>query len=118
KELRQLTSAFAGDPLAIPATRLLAWIYAAQGENELAMKTEETILTSHASLPDGPGLRSAYLNRAHILFNRKNYREAAAAYDDFVVRYGDAPERLLALYQSGICQLRLGHSGDAVDRWE
>src|SRR5207247_4110991 len=51
-------------------------------------------------------------------FNQKRYRDAAAAYEDFLGRYAGDPRRLIALYQAGLCYLRLDRAGDAVDRWE
>ncbi|UCH82884.1 MAG: tetratricopeptide repeat protein [Candidatus Latescibacterota bacterium] len=116
--LASLIDEFPDHDVALPANRLLAWTYARQGKDELAIQTEERMLARYASERDATHLSSAYLNKAHILFNRKQYEDAAATYDDFLSRFPDHSDRLLALYQSGLCHYRLQHTGDAVDRWE
>ena len=118
KMLETLMKEFPEHDVAIPANRLLAWTYARQGNDELAIQTEERMLAKYAGDTDTERLSSAYLNKAHILFNGKEYKEAAETYDDFLRRFPDHPNRLLALYQAGLCHYRLEHTGDAVDRWE
>jgi TolA-binding protein len=103
--------------VAIPANRLLAWIYSRRGEDELAIQTEERMLERYAAVGD-EHLASALLNKAHIRFNEKNYAAAATAYDDFVRRFPEGENNLLALYQAALSHQRLGHDGDAIDRWE
>jgi TolA-binding protein len=116
--LASLIDEFPDHDVAVSANRLLAWTYARQGKDDLAIQTEERMLARYASERDAVHLSSAYLNKAHILFNRKQYEDAAGTYDDFLARFPDHPERLLALYQSGLSHYRLQHTGDAVDRWE
>jgi TolA-binding protein len=116
--LEKLTEEFPEHRIGISANRLLAWTYAQQGRDDLAIETEEAMLARYASYGDKENLSSAYLNKAHILFNRKNYQEAAATYDEFVLRFPDHPQALLSLYQAGLCYLRLKLAGEAVDRWE
>jgi TolA-binding protein len=116
--LEELIREFPEHPVGIPANRLLAWTFAQQGRDDLAIETEERMLARYATHGDAKNLSSAYLNKAHILFNRKSYQEAAATYDEFVHRFPDHPQHLLALYQAGLCYLRLSLAGDAVDRWE
>lgn len=116
--LERLIGEFPEHALGIPANRLLAWNYDRQGKHALAIKTEEGMVGRYASLGDAAGLGSAYLNKAHILFNRKEYGAAAAAYDEFLYRFPGHSGRLLALYQAGMSHYRLNHYGDAVDRWE
>jgi TolA-binding protein len=118
KVLETLMREFPDHEIAIPANRLLAWTYARQGNDEMAIQTEERMLAKYAGDRDTENLSSAYLNKAHILFNRKQYKEAAETYDDFLRRFPDHSKRLLALYQAGLCHYRLQHTGDAVDRWE
>ncbi|KPL19156.1 MAG: hypothetical protein AMJ92_04610 [candidate division Zixibacteria bacterium SM23_81] len=116
--LDNLIQEFPEHPVGISANRLLAWTFAQQGRDDLAIKTEERMLARYASHGDMKSLSSAYLNKAHILFNRKSYQEAAATYDEFLDRFPNNPQHLLALYQAGLCYLRLNLAGDAVDRWE
>ncbi len=116
--LETLIEEFPEHHIGISANRLLAWTYAQEGRDDLAIETEERMLARYASYGDEENLSSAYLNKAHILFNRKNYQEAAATYDEFVLRFPDHAQVLLALYQSGLCYLRLNLAGEAVDRWE
>jgi TolA-binding protein len=116
--LETLIKEFPEHEVGISANRLLAWTYAQQGKDDLAIVTEERMLARYASQGDTDNLSSAYLNKAHILFNRKQYDEAANTYDDFLQRFPGHPQRLLALYQSGLCHLRLQNTGNAVDRWE
>ena len=116
--LETLIREFPDHEVGISANRLLAWTYAQQGEDGLAIKTEEHMLARYASRKDSDHLSLAYLHKAHILFNRKEYKEAAATYDDFLQRFSSHPQQFLALYQSGLCYYRLQQNGDAVDRWE
>jgi TolA-binding protein len=116
--LEKLITEFPQHRIGISANRLLAWTYAQQGHDDLAIETEEGMLARYASYGDKEKLSSAYLNKAHILFNRKNYQEAAGIYDEFVLRFPEHPQALLALYQAGLCYLRLKLAGEAVDRWE
>jgi TolA-binding protein len=116
--LEQLIREFPDHEVGIHANRLLAWTYARQGKDELALETEERMLARYAAQDDITPLASAYLNKAHVLFNRKNYREAVAAYEDFLNRFPGHEGHLLALFQSGICHVRLDQAGDAADRWE
>lgn len=116
--LNQLISEFPEHRVGISANRLLAWTYAQQGHDDLAMKCEAKMLSQYASYGDVEDMSSAYINRAHILFNQKNYEQAAATYEEFVQRFPDHPKRQLALYQAGLCYVRLDRSGNAVDSWE
>ena len=116
--LGKLIGAFPEHPVAVPANRLLAWTYAQQGKDELAIATEEKMLERYASMDEGANLGSAFYNKANILFNRKEYREAADTYDEFTRRFPESPKRAQALYQAGLCYQRLNQNGDAVDRWE
>jgi TolA-binding protein len=116
--LTGLIESFSTHETIVPASRLLAWTYARQGRDELAMKTEEKMLSRYASSGDMENLGSAYFNRANILFNGKQYNEAAEAYDDFLRRFPGSTNRIKALYRAGLCYQRLDQNGDAVDRWE
>ncbi len=116
--LASLIEEFPAHAIAIRANRLLAWTYAQQGKDDLAIETEERMLAKYTTHGNANDLADAYLNKAHILFNRKEYKRAAATYDDVVTRYPDHPKKYLALYQAGLCYDRLGRDGDAVDRWE
>jgi TolA-binding protein len=116
--LGKLISGFPSHPAVIPANRLLAWTYARQGRDELAIETEEKMLARYAASGDGEHLSSAYFNKANILFNRKEYAEAAAGYDDFLRRFPGHEKKLEALYRAGLSYQRLDQNGDAVDRWE
>jgi TolA-binding protein len=116
--LATLLQEFEGERLAVPANRLLAWTYAAQGEDRLALETERRLTDLYRQFGDAGALAATALHEAHVLFNEKRYAEAGAAYDDFVARFPDDSHRLLALYQAGLAHQRVGHTGDAVDRWE
>jgi len=116
--LETLIDDFGEHDVGLPANRLLAWTHAQQGNDDLAIKIEERMLARYGATAAADELSSAYINKAHILFNNKKYAEAATAYDDYYYRYPEHPDRQLALYQSGMCYSRLDQSGDAVDRWE
>ena len=116
--LKQLIEEFPEHAVAVPATRLLAWNYAQQGEDALAIQTEEQMLARYAAYGDQTNLSTAFFNKANILFNRKDYEEAGGAYDEFLRRFPDHPKNLQALYRAGLCYQRLDQHGDAVDRWE
>ena len=116
--LTGLMASFPSSASVLPASRLLAWTYAREGRDELAIATEERMLARYASDGDEEHLSSAYFNKANILFNRKEYEEAASAYDDYLRRFSSSARRLEALYRAGLCYQRLEQNGDAVDRWE
>ena len=116
--LERLAHDFPDQPVAASALKLLAWCYAQQGRDSLAIACEERLLQRHAASASEGVVSGAFLDIAHERFNQKRYREAAGAYEDFVRRYPDSPKKLEALYQCGLCYLRLDRAGDAVDRWE
>jgi tetratricopeptide (TPR) repeat protein len=116
--LTQLLAEFNTPDVAVPAYRLLAWSYSQQGKLDLAMQTQDRMLARYASSGASSDMSFAYLNKAHILFNEKSYKEAAKAYESFLASFPSHPDRAQALYQAGMCYLRLGQDGDAVDRWE
>jgi TolA-binding protein len=109
---------FSVPQVSLRAHSLLAWTYAQQGELDLAIAEQEKLLRRTSSEDDVAQVSNAVLNRAHVLFNRKDYKNAAAAYEDFLGRYPAHPKRPVVLYQVGQVYLRLDRSGDAVDRWE
>ena len=116
--LERLARDFPDQPVAASALKLLAWCYAQQGRDSLAIACEERLLQRHAASASEAIVSGAFLDIAHERFNQKRYREAASAYEDFVRRYPNSPKQLEARYQAGLCYLRLDRAGDAVDRWE
>jgi TolA-binding protein len=100
------------------ATKLLAWTYARQGNDSLAIATEERLLARWGADAQPAIVSAAFLDIAHERFNQKRYGESAAAYEDFLRRFPDHARRDEALYQAGLCYMRLDRAGDAVDRWE
>ena len=116
--LEKITREFPDHPVAGSATKLLAWTYARQGRDSLAIATEEGLLARHGATASEEILAGSFLDIAHERFNQKRYREAAGAYEDYLRRFQNGNGRLLALYQSGLCYLRLNRAGDAADRWE
>jgi TolA-binding protein len=116
--LSQLISEFPEHRVGISANRLLAWTYAQQGRDDLAMESEARMLSQYSSYGDVEDMSSAYINKAHILFNQKKYEQAVSTYEEFAQRFPGHPKRQLALYQAGLCYVRLDRGGNAVDRWE
>lgn len=102
----------------IPANRLLAWTFAQQGKDDLAVETEQKMVMRYGSRESSEDLSTAYLNMGHIFFNKKKYVEASKAYEEFITRYPNHEKHILALYQAGLCYVLLNRDGDAVDRWE
>src|SRR6185295_7489087 len=118
KTLENLTRDFPDHPVGASAIKLLAWTQARQGNDSLAIATEERLLARYGASGNNEVVSSAFLDIAHERFNQKRYKEAAGAYEDFLKRFPVHPRRTLALYQAGLCYLRLDRAGDAVDRWE
>jgi TolA-binding protein len=116
--LEHLVQEFPDHPVSASATKLLAWTYARQGRDSLAISTEERLLARYGATGNSEIMAAAFLDIAHERFNQKRYKEAAGAYEDFLRRFPGHPRRLLALYQSGLCYQRLDRAGDAADRWE
>lgn len=116
--LEQVMREFPDHPVGASATKLLAWTYSRQGRDSLAIATEERLLARYGATGKTEILAAAFLDIAHERFNQKRYRESAGAYEDFLRRFPGHPRRLLALYQAGLCYLRLDRAGDAADRWE
>ena len=115
--LTQLITEFGATPVGVPAHRLLAWSYAQEGKLDLAMQTQDKMLARYGATGRTDDMAAAYLNKGHILFNEKNYKQAARTYEAFLSDFPNHPDRAQALYQAGMCYQRLGQNGDAVDRW-
>jgi TolA-binding protein len=118
KTLEALMREFPDHAVGASATKLLAWTQARQGNDSLAIATEERLLARYGASGNEEVISSAFLDIAHERFNQKRYQAAAGAYEDFLRRYPAHPRRNLALYQAGLCYLRIDRAGDAVDRWE
>jgi len=118
QSLETLRADFPLHPAVTPANQLLAWTYAQQGEENLAITTSEDMLARFTGQGDLRPFSQALLNVAHVRFNQSQYAEAVAAYEEFILRYPEDQQRLLGLYQAGLCYLRLDLGGDALDRWE
>lgn len=118
RTLELLVKEFPDHKVGAHALKLLAWTYSKQGHDSLAIATEERLLARWGATGDQAVVSAAFLDIAHERFNQKRYREAASAYEDFLRRYPGHPRRAVALYQSGLCYLRIDRAGDAVDRWE
>ena len=116
--LEKLMSDFPDHRLGASAQRLLAWTYSREGEDSLAIATEERLIARYAGRGEDAIVSGAMLDIAHERFNQKSFAAAAAGYEDFLRRYPNHPKRLTALYQAGLSYLRLDRAGDAVDRWE
>jgi TolA-binding protein len=116
--LQQLIAEFGGTAVGVPAYRLLAWSYAQEGKLDLAVQTQDKMLARYGTTGHTDDMSTAYLNKGHILFNEKDYKDAARTYEAFLTDFPNHPDRALALYQAGMCYQRLGQSGDAVDRWD
>lgn len=116
--LDALAENYPGHPAQGPATQLQAWIHAQAGEFDLAIAASRRLLTQYGADTPPEAMAQTQLTLAHVEFNRKRYDEAASVYEEFIARHPGHPDRLLALYQAGLCYLRLDRDGDAVDRWE
>jgi len=116
--LERLTRDFPNHPIGASATKLLAWTYARQGRDSLAVASEEKLVAQFGAAGDMSVVSGALLDIAHYRFNQKRYRDAAATYDMFLKRFPAHPLRLVAHYQAGLCYSRLNRAGDAVDQWD
>src|SRR5258705_581841 len=116
--LERLMRDFPDNPIGASATKLLAWSYARQGRDSLAIPTQERLVARHGAPAKTEIVAAAYLDIAHDRFNQKNYRAAVLGYEAFLKRYPAHPRRLLAHYQAGLAYVRLNRAGDAVDHWE
>jgi TolA-binding protein len=115
--LERLIHDFPDQPVGASASKLLAWTYAQQGKDSLAVATEEQLVLRYGA-SDPEVVSGALLDIAHDRFNQKRYREAAAGYEDFLKRFPGNPRRHIANYQAGLAYVRLNRLGDAVDHWE
>src|SRR5262249_10456777 len=100
--LEQLVRDHADEPLGTSAARLMAWTYARQGKDSLAIATEERLLARGGIHGSDEVVSAAILDIAHERFNQRRYKEAAGAYEDFLRRYPGHPRRFVALYQCGL----------------
>jgi TolA-binding protein len=116
--LERLIRDFPDHPVGASATKLLAWTYAQQGKDSLAIATEERLVLRYGAAGNTALVSGAFLDIAHNRFNQKHYREAAAAYEEFLRRFPSNPRRHVAHYQAGLSYVRLDRLGDAVDHWE
>ncbi|MBK8166778.1 MAG: tetratricopeptide repeat protein [bacterium] len=107
------------DHTALPAAgQLLAWTWAQEGDQERAVAASQDVLARDTGGGDRELFNQALLNIAHVRFNQGRHDEALPAYEEFLRRNPEHPDRQLVLFQSGLCHLRLERAGDAVDRWE
>ena len=116
--LERLIHDFPTHPIGANATKLLAWSYARQGRDSMAIAMEERLVARYGGSGRPDIVAQALLDIAHDRFNQKNYRAAATGYEGFLKRYPKHPGRLLAHYQAGLAYVRLNRAGDAVDHWE
>jgi TolA-binding protein len=116
--LEKLTRDFPDHPIGASATKLLAWTYARQGRDSLAIATEERLVTRYGGTGRQEVVSSAMLDIAHDRFNQKNYKAAAKEYEGFLKRFPTHAKRNVAHYQAGLCYVRLNLAGNAVDHWE
>jgi TolA-binding protein len=116
--LERLMRDFPDHPIGASATKLLAWCYARQGRDSLAIATEERLVARYSASGRPEIVAQALLDIAHDRFNQKNYRAAVNGYEGFLKRFPMHPDRLLAHYQAGLAYVRLNRAGDAVDHWE
>ena len=116
--LERLTHDFPDHPIGASATKLLAWTYARQGRDSLAIATEERLVMRYGGTGKADIVASAILDIAHDRFNQKSYKEAAREYEGFLKRFPTHPKRHQAHYQAGLCYVRLNLAGNAVDHWE
>ena len=116
--LERLLRDFSDQSIGASATKLLAWSYARQGKDSLAIATEERLVARYGASGRPDIVAQAVLDIAHDRFNQKNYRAAANGYETFLKRFPSHPSRLLAHYQAGLAYVRLNRAGNAVDHWE
>jgi len=116
--LERLTRDFPDHAVGASATKLLAWSYAQQGKDSLAIATEERLVLRYGASGDVALVSGAVLDIAHNRFNQKRYRDAAAGYVEFLKRFPNHGSRNLAHHQAALAFVRLNRLGDAVDHWE
>jgi len=116
--LEKLTREFPDHAVGASATKLLAWSYAQQGKDSLAIQTEERLVLRYGASGDVALVSGALLDIAHNRFNQKRYRDAAAGYVEFLKRFPNHGSRNLAHHQAALAFVRLSRLGDAVDHWE
>ncbi len=119
REMLEPVMDWSGDSgIVVSSGRLLAWVHGQQGHEELAVETEQSVLSRFGEDQVGDELTAAVMNRGHMLFNAKKYDDAVTEYERVLRDYPDHPLAARAAYQAGICYMRLDRAGDAVDRWE
>lgn len=116
--LLALLDSFPSHPATLPAHQLLAWSWARSGDVDKALAVERRMLDRYAPGGDMVALAGARLRTAHMHFNRHDYELAAESYQAFLNDHAGHPAQGLALLQLGMCHLRAGRAGDAVDEWE
>ena len=72
--LATLLSEFPDHPVGIRANRLLAWTYARQGRQDLAIETEEAMLARYSAQDDQENLAGALLDHGPQPFQRQAVR--------------------------------------------
>jgi TolA-binding protein len=116
--LATLQREYPDHPVGVRANRLLAWTYARQGRQDLAIETERALLARFDALGDTENLSGALLTVAHAHFNAKRYDSGGSGLPRVPAELQQRrPELLTALYQEGLCYVRLDRAGDAVDTW-
>ena len=79
--LERLIAEFPDHAVGASATKLLAWTYAQQGRDSLAIATEERLVARWGGSSNSDVMSGALLDIAHVRFNQKRYKEALVEYE-------------------------------------
>jgi TolA-binding protein len=115
--LERIASDFPDHPVGIAANRLNAWVYSEQGDVGKAIEIERNVMSRYMAMGDREGLGSSLLSLARLHFNIREYEQAVDKFQNFLKQYPEHENNLEARYETGICYLRMGRAGDAVDMW-
>lgn len=99
------------------ATLGVAASLARLGEYDQAIDYQNRAMDMSKDLNNPEVKKSALIDSADVLFNKRQYEKAAGFYEEFVAKYPDDSRADRALHQAGLALYRLEFFTDAIKKW-
>ena len=90
---------------------------ARMGEYDKAIEAQAKAIEASKEMENPEVQRSALLDSADVLFNKREYDKAVSFYDEFVKNNAGDPRAERALYQMGLALYRQEYFTEAIRRW-
>ncbi|MBD3272536.1 MAG: tetratricopeptide repeat protein, partial [Elusimicrobia bacterium] len=95
----------------------IAACYARLGEYDRSIEMQAKAMEYSQEMENPEVKKSAVLDTADVLFNKREYEKAVNYYDEFVRKNPDDPRAEKALFQQGLALYRLEYFSEAIKKW-